>query len=122
MNSLHDTYANQLFNLYEEIKATSERLVKELSKYDRNLSAFYHEVEVKDIAPSQAHEYLTALQNILIKRRAIKQEMHQVGIIERNLHTSVEALKPKRNAAVKRMTEYNRSLNVNITINDVLHK
>lgn len=122
MNSLHDTYANQLYTLYEDTKDTGARLLKELSKYDKNLSAFYHEVETKDISPSDAYGYVVALQNILIKRRTIKQEIHQVGIIERNLHTSVEALKPKRNAAVRRMSEYNRTLNVQVTINDVLHK
>ena len=122
MNSLHDTYANQLFNLYSDTKSTRVSLVKEQSKYDRILSSFYHEIESKDISPSNAYDYLVAPQNILSKRRAIKQELHHIGIIERSLHDNVEALKPKRNAAVKRTTDYNRTLNVHVTINDVLYK
>ncbi len=117
----HDSYATQLFDLYESTKATSQRLVRELSKYDRNLSAFYHDVETKDIAPADAPEYMKALQNILLKRRAIKQEMHQIDIIERSLRTSIDALETKRYKAFRRIEKYNRSLILPITISDVLH-
>ena len=121
MDSLHENYANQLFDLYESTKATSQRLVRELSKYDRNLSAFYHDVETKCIAPAEAPEYMKALQCILLKRRVIKQEMHQIDIIERSLRTSIEALETKRYKAFRRIEKYNRSLILPVTISDVLH-
>lgn len=120
MSSLHDGYADRLFQLHSETKQTRINLYQQLSKYDKNLSAFYHDLEQRDISPADSYEYLVALQNILLKRRAIKQELYHIKFIEESLRESVKSLKPRRRRAVKRTSEYNRTLNVNITINDVM--
>lgn len=120
MSTYHDRYAERLFTLYSETKQTRNRLNREQSRYDKTLSAFYHDLEQLDISPADSYEYIVALQNILLKRRAVKQELYHVDIIYRSLKESVEKLKPQRRRATQRTTEYNRTLNVNLTINDVL--
>lgn len=120
MTTYHDRYANRLFTLYSETKSTRLRLNREQSRYDKSLSAFYHDLEQRDITPADSHEYLVALQNILLKRRAVKQELYHIELIERSLQASVDTLKPQRRRATQRTTEYNQTLNVNLTINDVL--
>ncbi len=119
-NNLHDSYANQLYTLYSQTKGTRGRLIQQLSKYDKNLSAYYHDVEHLVISPNVSYDYMTALQNILIKRRAVKQEIYHLDIILRSLKASVDTLKAQRRLAIQREVDYGRTLNVNITINDVL--
>lgn len=120
MSNLHDRYANQLFTLYSQTKGTRMRLSEQQSKYDKALTTFYHDLEQLAITPADSYEYLIALQNILLKRRTVKQELYQINIIERSLQASVDSIKSKRNQAVKNIADYNRTLNVNISINDVM--
>lgn len=120
MNSFHDSYAHQLFTLYSQTKGTFNRLNQKQSKYDKFLSAYYHEIEHKDITPSESYDYMIALQNILLKRRAVKQELYHLELILRSLQSGVDSLKQKRSLAIQRTTEYNRTLNVCVKIRDVL--
>lgn len=119
-NNLHDSYANQLYTLYSQTKGTRGRLIQQLSKYDKNLSAFYHDVEQLVISPDNSYDYLSALQNIVIKRRAVKCEIFHIDIILRSLKASVDTLKAQRRLAISNEADYKRTLNVNITINDVM--
>lgn len=119
-NNLHDGYANQLYTLYAKTKDTRKQLIQQLSKYDKNLSAYYHEIEKLTITPQESYDYLTALQNILIKRRAVKQEIYHIDIILRSMRASVQTLKAQRRLAIEREADYSQTLNVNITIEDVM--
>ncbi|WP_025783075.1 hypothetical protein [Sporosarcina sp. D27] len=120
MTNLHDGYAKRLLDLYSETRNTRQRLIKQVSIYDKALSAYYHELEKQVISPAESFEYLVALQNILIKRRTVKQELYHIDVIERSLRESVEKFKHRRGKAIKRTSDYDRTLNVNITINDVM--
>lgn len=116
-------YENSYSNLrenYESIKRSHRKLRYELSNVDKQVSELYHDLEKTDLTEELGYQYSVALQNLLRKRRVIKDEYIPFDILRNNFRDSFEK---SHKALSKNQSSSNRvrtSLNVSIAINDVL--
>lgn len=106
---------------YDSIKQTHRKLRWELSQVDKQISALYHELEKTDLTESLAGQYSVALQNLLRKRRVIKNEFIPIEIIRNTFKESFERSHEALLRNRDKSEEICESLKVSLTIDEVIN-
>jgi prefoldin subunit 5 len=74
LNSI-DIIIKEINNINEKKK----HLKEELSMYDKQISSIYHELEVSKINACQGYKVAKRLQEILRKRRVVKNQLNEIN-------------------------------------------
>lgn len=77
----------------QQLEGTLTRLRDDMSHCDRSLANFYHGVEAKKFNASEGYYIAKDLQDILLKRRKVKFEVHQIKSLLDQLKTVDRKLK-----------------------------
>lgn len=118
---LYETPYENLRQTYQTIKRTYGKLVGELSKLDKQISALYHELEKTDLSEESGYQYSIALQNLLRRRRIVKDEMIPFEIMRRELGKSLPTLEEHINRNRMKSESIRSQLNVSISIDQVVN-
>lgn len=105
---------------YQTIKRTYRKLMRELSRLDKQVSALYHELEKTDLSEELGYQYSIALQNLLRRRRVVKDEMIPFEIMKRELDKAFPVLEEHINRNRMKSESIRTSLNVSIRIDEVV--
>lgn len=105
---------------YQSIKQTYRKLIGEQSKVDKQISALYHELEKTDLSEELGYQYSRALQNLLRKRRVVKDELIPFEILNRELGKAMPNL--DEHIMRNRINSENirTELNVSLSIREVV--
>lgn len=105
--------------LTREAKETQDRLIQKLSGLDRAISNIYHELERIDLTPESGYHAALLLQDILRKRRVIKDEIDGLdGLVSSLVNAQTDIDKRMKNSE-KRSRRWHRELNIRLEIEDV---
>lgn len=114
------SYVDQLNKLNRSVTATYEGLNRMQSMVDKELSEVYHEIEAATLDPHREHQLMQRLQDVLKRRRVVKDEFVRIQAVKLALDSSVNAVNQRYQSSVKKSDEIRRSLNVTMTITDVV--
>jgi hypothetical protein len=115
------TYYDKLAELYAEMKSEFERLNMMQSAMDKNLSNQYHLLEkAPELTVEQGYEFAKRLQDILKKRRVIKQELGLIIPVFFSLKDEMGKIEDRYTKSVRKGYELKQSLNVTMRLEDVL--
>lgn len=117
---LYENPYKQMRKSYETIKRNYRRLRGELSRIDKQISALYHELEKTDLSEEMGYQYSVALQNMLRKRRIIKDELISLEILRNTFRDSFEQANKRLTGNRTKSEKIRKSLNVSIKINEVV--
>lgn len=117
---LYEGPFEKLSRTHSEVKHTYYRLKSEMSKTDKQISNLYHELEKTDLTEELGYQYSIALQNLLRKRRVIKDEFIPIDIMFQSMSESIENLKERIGRNREKSEEIRSSLNVSLKIAEVL--
>jgi len=120
MNLYESTYS-QMRDSYDTIKRNHRKLRHELSQVDKQISALYHELERTDLCEELGYQYSVALQNILRKRRVIKDELIPLQILQDTFRDSFEQAHKRLSGNRSKSKKIRESLNVSISIDQVVN-
>jgi hypothetical protein len=115
-----DTFYEQLDRLYREVTRFYNELNKHQSRYDKELSALYHELEKAELTPTSGYEFALKLQDVLRKRRVVKDEMARLQPIYNYVAQTFYTLQKQIERAISQSKRVRKSLNVTLSINEVL--
>ncbi|MEI3606910.1 hypothetical protein SPD48_14495 [Pseudogracilibacillus sp. SE30717A] len=117
---LYENPYKQMRKNYETIKQNYYRLRDELSRVDKQISALYHDLEKTDLSEEMGYQYAVALQNMLRKRRIIKDELISLEILRNTFRSSFEQANKRLSGNRTKSEEIRKSLNVCIKIDEVV--
>lgn len=91
-------YINELESLTSRIQSDYDKLTKKLSDYDTILSSKYHQLENANFNACEGYYYAKDMQEVLRKRRVIKNELSKLQILHaslknQNLHSTISKTK-----------------------------
>ncbi|MGG4467230.1 hypothetical protein ABER68_04225 [Paenibacillus alvei] len=115
-----ENYYEKLVGLYEETKATYDKLNGLQSALDKKVSSIYHEIEKSEFDPEGGHTYALKLKETLQYRRVIKDTLQQVSPVYNMLKNNMETVEERYTRAVAKGYELRESLNVRMTVDEVL--
>lgn len=115
-----ENYYEKLVGLYEETKAAYDKLNGLQSALDKNLSSIYHEIEKSEFDSDGGHSYALKLKETLQYRRVIKDTLQQVSPVYNMLKNNMETVEVRYTRAVAKGYELRESLNVRMTVDEVL--
>jgi hypothetical protein len=75
---LASKYIGEIDDLVERIKSDMQKLHNKRSEYDKKLSEFYHQLEIKKFNACEGYYISKQLQEILQKRRLLKNELYRM--------------------------------------------
>jgi len=115
------TYYDKLAELYAEMKGEFERLNMMQSAMDKTISNEYHQLEKSpELTVEQGYEFAKRLQDILKKRRVIKQELGLIIPVFFSLKDEMGKIEDRYTKSVRKGYELKQSLNVTMRLEDVL--
>lgn len=115
-----ENYYEKLVDLYEETKATYDKLNGLQSALDKKVSRQYHLLEANDFGPEEMQDFAVRLKETLQYRRVIKDTLQQVSPVYNMLKNNMEAVEERYTRAVSKGYELRESLNVQMDIDEVL--
>lgn len=118
---LYEVSYTKMKKAYETIKHDYHKLRRELSCVDKQISDLYHELEKTDLSEEMGYQYSVALQNLLRKRRVIKDEYIPLGILQDAFQGSFKQAKKRLLGNKSKSEEIRNSLNVSISIDEVVN-
>lgn len=113
-------YVDQLNKLNRSVTATYEGLNRMQSTLDKELSAVYHEIEAATLDFQRGYQLIHRLQDVLKRRRVIKDELARIQAVRLALDSSVNTVNQRYQTIAKKSNRIRRSLNVTMTITDVV--
>lgn len=117
--SLSDSYLQQLHTLHAGVSETYNRLNRMQSEMDRQISGVYHEIEKMEIDEVTGPAAVKLLQDVLRKRRVVKDELIRLQPIYCMLADHVDETEKQYRKRVAKSDEIRRSLNVTLNFNDI---
>lgn len=102
-----------------EAKETQDRLIQRLSGLDRVISNINHELERIDLTPESGYYAALLLQDILRKRRVIKDEINGLDSLVSILVKAQADIDNRMKNSEKRYRRWHRELNIRLEIEDV---
>lgn len=105
--------------LTREAKETQDRLNQRLQGFDRAISNIYHEIERIDLTPESGYHAALLLQDVLRKRRVIKDEIGGLNSLVSILVTAQRDIDVRMKNSEKRSRRWHHELNIQIEIEDV---
>lgn len=105
--------------LTREAKETQGRLIQRLSGFDRAISNIYHELERIDLTPESGYYAVLLLQDILRKRRIIKDELAGLDRLVLVMESAQTDLDQHIRNSKKGSRRWHRELNIRLEIEDV---
>jgi hypothetical protein len=119
-------YLDQLETLVKGIESDRKMLFEKLSKYDLMLSEHYHKVEVMNFNACEGYYLSNQLQEILRKRRIVKDEISRLTTLNQtlNLKTINNSLKKSKECitkAKKKSAEWQHDWKYTYSLEEVLH-
>ncbi|BFH69400.1 hypothetical protein J27TS7_02960 [Paenibacillus dendritiformis] len=114
------SYVDQLNKLNRSVTATYEGLNRMQSMVDKELSEVYHEIEAATLDLYREHQLMQRLQDVLKRRRVVKDEFVRIQAVKLALDSSVNKLNQRYLSLAEKSDEIRRSLNVTMTITDVV--
>ncbi|MBS4193478.1 hypothetical protein [Lederbergia citri] len=118
---LYEKPFESLRSTHAEVKRTYYKLKAEMSRTDKQISELYHELEKVDLNEDIGYQYSIALQNLLRRRRVIKDEFIPIDIMFQSLSESIESLKERIGRNREKSEEIRASLNVQLRIAEFLN-
>ena len=122
MTAKTDAFYEQLERLYRDVTRFYNELNKHQSRYDKELSALYHELEKIELTPTSGYEFALKLQDVLRKRRVVKDEMARLQPIYNYVAQTFYTLQKQIERAISQSKRVRKSLNVTLSINEVLEE
>ncbi|GCD81917.1 hypothetical protein PTHTG4_09790 [Parageobacillus thermoglucosidasius] len=120
MNTKSDSFYEQLQSLYYEITSFYDELNKYQSHYDKQVSAIYHELEKVELTHANAYEYALKLQDVLRKRRVVKDELARLQPVYNYINETFNKLQKQIERAISSSNKIRKSLNMTLSISEVL--
>lgn len=114
--NLYENHYKDLQKVYTDVKCSHHKLSEELSKVDKLISELYHELEETDITVNLGYQYSIALQNLLRKRRVIKEEFRLLSIINSHVDMQMKKIRAGLSRGIKKNREIKTSLRVLMTV------
>ncbi|WP_110930581.1 hypothetical protein [Paenibacillus bouchesdurhonensis] len=105
--------------LTREAKVTRDRLSRMLSDFDRAISNIYHELERVDLSPDSGYYAALLLQDVLRKRRVVKDELAGINHLALVLESAQSDLDQHIKRNKKRSRRWHRELNIRLEIEDI---
>jgi uncharacterized coiled-coil DUF342 family protein len=121
MNTKSDLFYEQLRGLYYEVTSFYNELNKRQSQYDKQISEIYHELERAELNHVNAYEYAIKLQDVLRKRRVVKDELARLQPIRNYVNSTFNELQKQIDRVISKSNEIRKSLNVTLSISEVLN-
>ena len=121
MNTKSDLLYEQLRGLYYEVTSFYDELNRHQSQYDKQISEIYHELEKVELNHVNAYEYAIKLQDVLRKRRVVKDELARLQPIRNYVNATFNELQKQIDRVVSKSNEIRKSLNVTLSISEVLN-
>lgn len=90
------------------------------SVLDKELSALSHEIEAATLDTQCGYQLVHRLQDVLKRRHVIKDELARIQSVKLALDSSVNTVNQRYQTSVKKSNRIRRSLNVTMTITDVV--
>lgn len=125
---LASKYLNQLENVAKGIEDDYKTLSMKQSEYDSRISEIYHKIEVSNFNACEGYYYSKQLQDLLRKRRIIKDEMNRLDSLKVNLSIKSILSKEKITRSKKCINKHmNKSLKFKqnwkymYTLEEILH-
>lgn len=118
--SLAKNYIDQLHKLNKTVSGTFEGLTRMQSSIDKELSVVYHEIEREEIDVYNGYLYAKRLQEVLKRRRVVKDEIARLSSFKSTLENTVKDDDSRYERVAKKSEEVRNSLNVTMTINDIV--
>lgn len=115
-----ENYYEKLVGLYEETKAAYDKMNKLQSALDKQISRIYHDLEANDFGPEELQEIAAKLKETLQYRRVIKDAHVTVTPVYTMLRDNMNTLEQRYTKAMAKGYELKESLNVKLTIDEVL--
>jgi hypothetical protein len=117
--SITDNYHHNLLETCGHIRDTYKKLGRMLSAIDRQISGLYHSVEKTDEDELDAIAYMTQLKALLVRRRAVKDELARLKLFN-GLAKHVEGEVGLHYENILRASfEVRQSLNARMTVDTV---
>jgi len=118
---LYEGAYSQMQDSYDIIERNYRKLRRELSQVDKQINALYHELERTDLCEELGYQYSVALQNILRKRRVIKDEFIPLRILRDTFRDSFEHAHKRLSDNRSKSKKIRESLNVSVSIDQVVN-
>lgn len=118
--NIPENYFEKLHGLYDEVKASFERLNGLQSAWDRKVSEHYHMIEKSEFDVAQGHKFACQLKETLQFRRVVKDEMARLMPVYNMLRSDIGKVEEQYDRAVRKGYEIKESLNVTLGIEEVL--
>jgi len=116
-----DLLYEQLRNLYYDVTSFYDELNRYQSHYDKQISEIYHELERIELNHVNAYDYALKLQDVLRKRRVVKDELARLHPVRNYINATFSELQKQIDRAVSKSNEIRKSLNVTLSISEVLN-
>jgi hypothetical protein len=125
---LASKYLNQLDNVVKGIESDHNKLFSKLSEYDSLISELYHKVEVSNFNACEGYYYSKQLQELLRKRRVIKDEISRLNTLKQTLNLKSALPKSKINnskqcidRAINKSCKWQQNWKYTYTLEEVLN-
>jgi predicted RNase H-like nuclease (RuvC/YqgF family) len=91
-----DDLFRQLQSIHDRTRNEFQRLSAELSRVDRAISEIYHEIERTRFDAASGYRFAKKIQDLLIERRSIKDELTKIRSVYYALKEGFEKAKKAR--------------------------
>jgi hypothetical protein len=116
---LADAYMTQLHALNDGVNETQDKLSRLLSAIDKEVSNIYHTIERTELDAGFAYSAMTFLQDALLRRRTVKDEVACLNPIRTMLAANMDETIKRHRKNVAMSDEIKRELSVTLKIEDI---
>lgn len=116
------TFFDAFSVLCEDVNTAYTLLSRKQSELDRQVTAIYHEIEAHDLDSDSGYAAAMCLQDALRRRRVVKDEIARMSPLFQFLNEHADALLKSYHKRVEKSEEIRRTLNVTLTLEEVLTK
>lgn len=115
-----ESHFDALLTLHEEVNRDYSLLNRKQSELDRQVTAIYHDLEAHDLEVDSGYAAAVYLQEVLRRRRVVKDEIARLTPLRHFLNDHVDALLKTYHKRIKKSEEIRRTLNVTLTLEEVI--
>src|SRR5690606_9797771 len=113
-------YIVQIESIVQKYDSEYQKLAERLSHYDKLISEHYHKVETTNFNAVEGFYLSKNLQELLHKRRVIKNEMYRVNILKRNISATLGNTRVQMEDFKQNHQEWQKNWKHKYTLEEVL--
>jgi len=113
-------YIGKIETLMQKYDQDCQKLAERQSYYDKLISEHYHKVETMKFNACEGYHLSKQLQELLQKRRVIKNEMYRLNILKKNINSTLGDSRVSLEECTQRQREWQKNWKHEYTLEEVL--